>query len=179
MPTFYDLAGFDRDENGVYHAQQDALQQYAGYNDLYDEAFDAASSMAKNKFPFSTKNGKYMIWLWKGDYLNLGAGAETGLYSGGGPHWNCDTTDKMPMTLSLEDEKGNQIFDWNPQDTNWWCTGFNPEYQDRKAPKLTAKGSVDFSDPKYSDMWDDFYEKYYGDSTWTFDEENHIAKYEW
>lgn len=34
-------------------------------------------------------NGEtYIIWAWKGDYINLGAGAETGIYKKGiGNHY--------------------------------------------------------------------------------------------
>ncbi|OOM82382.1 hypothetical protein CLPUN_02600 [Clostridium puniceum] len=81
------------------------------------------------------------------------------------------------MTLRLEDEEGNTIYDWKPQDKNWWCTGFNPEYQNEKASNLTSYGSIDFSD--HLDIWEAFYKKYHTSSMWTFDTENHIAKYIW
>ena len=99
FPCFFDIGGFDRDENGVYHAQQDALQQYGGYTDLYDDVFDLGCSMHKQKFSFKVGDEEYIVWLWKGDYLNFGAGAETGIYKGGEPLWKCDTEDAMPMTL--------------------------------------------------------------------------------
>jgi hypothetical protein len=177
-PTVFGIFGFDIDENGVYHAKQDALlQSRAGYTDLYDEGFDLACNMGKQKFEFSTGNEDYMIWLWKGDYLNLGAGAETGIYKGGGPWLDCDINDSMPMTLRLEDEKGNTIYDWKPQDNNWWCTGFNPKYQNEKASNITSYGSIDFSN--HLDLWDAFYKKYDGWAPWSFDPKNHIATYEW
>lgn len=175
--TFFDIGGFQRDENGVYHAKQDALlQSRAGYTDFYDEGFDLACNMNKQKFEFSTKDEDYIIWLWKGDYLNLGAGAETGIYKGGEPWWECDNKDSMSMTLRLEDENGNTIYDWKPQDKNWWCTGFNPEYQNEKASNLTAYGSIDFSE--HLDLWEAFYKKYYKNPMWNFDEKP-IVKFKW
>ena len=42
----------EKDENGIYHARPDCWQQYAGYTDLYDYAFDAGTSMKRSKFPF-------------------------------------------------------------------------------------------------------------------------------
>ncbi|AKA70414.1 DUF4474 domain-containing protein [Clostridium scatologenes] len=177
LHMLFDIGGFDRDENGVYHAKQDALQQYGGYNDIYDDIFDLACSMKKKKFDFSTGNQTYIIWLWKGDYLNLGAGAEIGIYYDGGPQWLCDTQDKMPMTISLEDKKGNRVYDWKPKNDNWWCTGFNPKYQNEEASNLTVHGSIDFS--KHLDLWNAFYKKYNGWSSWTFDTEHHIAKLKW
>lgn len=179
FPGFFDTFGFDIDDNGVYHSQQDGWQQYLGYTDLYDEAFDLACSMDKQKFDFEVNNKKYIIWLWKGDYLNLGAGAETGIYydDGKSPIWECDIKDSMPMTLRLEDKQGNVIYDWKPSKDNWWCTGFNPKYQNKKVEDLTSIGTIDFSE--HLDMWISFYEKYNGWEPWEFDCENHIAKYTW
>jgi hypothetical protein len=44
--------------------------------------------MSKKKFEFSTKKREYIILLWKGDYLNVGAGAEIAIYYDGGPKWH-------------------------------------------------------------------------------------------
>lgn len=177
LKSFFDVGGFDRDENGVYHAKQDAiLQSRAGYNDLYDDVFNLGCSMNKKKFEFSTSSGKYIVWLWKGDYLNLGAGAEIGIYKGGEPWWGCDIEDAMPMTLRVEDKEGNLIFDWKPTERNWWCTGFNPEYQDMQEQNLTVYGSIDFS--KHLDMCDVFFEKYKKDPVWNL-KGKPVAKFEW
>lgn len=179
LDGFFDLGGFERDEKGVYHARQDAIaQSHAGYNDLYDDVFDLGCSMNKGKYEFETSSGKYIIWLWKGDYLNLGAGAEIGIYKGGGPWWGCDIEDAMPMTLRVEDKEGNRIIDWKPTERNWWCTGFNPNYQDRQEQNLIVYGSIDFS--KHLDMWDAFYKKYSGDSNSIWDlKTKPIAKFKW
>lgn len=72
-----------KDSNNDFHADFDCWQQYFGYTDLYDTIFDGATKMRKGKFPFDiTGDGIYdhIIWAWKGDYLNLGAGAELGIY---------------------------------------------------------------------------------------------------
>jgi RHS repeat-associated protein len=52
FPELFYIAGFVRDEKGIYHARQDCLQQYAGYNDFYDFMFDLGTQMEKQKFPF-------------------------------------------------------------------------------------------------------------------------------
>lgn len=179
---FFDLAGFERDENGVYHAKQDAiLQSRAGYNDLYDKAFDLACSMDFKKFTFSDGKEEFVIWLWKGEYLNLGGGAEIGIYNGGGPQWQCGTEYAMPMTLHLLDNKtGDTIFDWKPKNDNWWCTGFNPMYQDVKVNEVSAYGSIDFSkDSQHLAMFDAFSKKYKNNPMWTFDNANNIAYFKW
>ena len=70
---------FKRDNAGVFHTPPDCWQQYMGYCDMYDWFFDAGTSMKTNKYTIDMKNGDdYCIWMWKGDYLNLGAGTETG-----------------------------------------------------------------------------------------------------
>lgn len=179
LKSFFDVSGFDRDENGVYHAKQDAIvQSRAGYNDFYDDVFNLGCSMNKGKYEFSTSSGEYIVWIWKGDYLNLGAGAEIGIYKGGGPWWGCDIEDAMPMTLRVEDKEGNLIIDWKPTERNWWCTGFNPDpkYQNMQQQNLTVYGSIDFS--KHLDMWDAFYEKWNGWSPWILNEKP-IAKFIW
>ena len=128
--------------------------QYGGYTDLYDDVFDLGCSMDKQKFPFKVGDEEYIVWLWKGDYLNLGAGAETGIYKGGEPLWKCDTEDAMPMTLRLEDTCGNVIYDWQPDENKWWCTGFNPAYEDYNVKDLISIGTIDFSQHTY--MWENF-----------------------
>lgn len=177
FPNFFDIGGFDRDENGVYHAQQDALQKYGGYTDLYDDVFDLACSMDKKKFDFKVGNEEYIVWLWKGDYMNLGAGAETGIYKGGEPFWDCDTEDAMPMTLRLEDTSGNVIYDWKPNENKWWCTGFNPEYEDYNYKDLISIGTIDFS--QNLDMWNAFKNRWKSSGVWKFHDENYIAEYIW
>lgn len=177
FPELFDVGGFDRDEDGVYHAQQDALQKYGGYIDLYDDVFDLACSMDKQKFPFKVGDEEYIVWLWKGDYMNLGAGAETGIYKGGEPFWECDTEDAMPMTLKLEDTSGNVIYDWHPEENKWWCTGFNSAYENYNVKDLISTGTIDFS--QHLDMWDAFKEQWMGTGIWEFDEENNIARYKW
>ncbi len=195
LHDFFDTTGFYWDEKGIYHAKQDGWQssKYIGYNSLYDIAFSLGTSMDKANFQFSYDSEDYIIWAWKGDYLNLGAGAELGIYTRmevlGVPtdHWLVDKSLAMPMTLNL-DYKGEEIISYDPvrddpkgQDTDkWWVTGFNPEYQDVQASDLTATYTIDFSGKK--DMYDEFYKKYGQgidkDSRWSFDPKNNTAKFE-
>ena len=132
--------------------------KFSGYNDFYDEVFDLATSMDTAKFQFSYDGKDYIFWAWKGDYLNLGAGAEMGIYTRmvviGTPteHWLVDQSLAMPMTLTLN-YNGKQIISYgpkkdDPKDQNtdkWWVTGFNPYYQNVQASELTATYTIDFS----------------------------------
>ncbi|GMQ58874.1 hypothetical protein AN1V17_32700 [Vallitalea sediminicola] len=179
FPEAFDLGGFER-KDGIYHAKQDALLQskkYVGYNAIYDYVFDCVTSMDAKTYNFSCNGEQYRIWIWKGDYLNLGAGAEVGIYYGGGPHWLIDKDLSLPMTLSLEDSDSNDIFDWDPGENNWWITGFNPDIQNIKANALTVKATINFSDNP--DMWKSFYNINQDNSMWTFYEDSMQAEYEW
>ncbi|TYQ13383.1 UNVERIFIED_CONTAM: RHS repeat-associated protein [Acetivibrio alkalicellulosi] len=171
----FDIGGFYRADNGMYHAKQTGSLQslkYIGYNNLYDTVFHGATSMNRARFPFTYDGKDYTFWAWKGDYLNLGAGAELGIYEravvNGNPtsHWLINKDLAMPMTLTL-DYKGQQILNYNPikddpekytrtalKTNKWWITGFNPYYENVRASQLTATYTVDFSDKK--GMYDAF-----------------------
>jgi hypothetical protein len=141
----------EKDQDGIYHARRDCWLQIGGYNDLYDKVFDLGTSMAKEKFTFKSGGREYIFWAWKGDYVNLGAGAELGIYKRlvvngvSMDHWLVDSTNlTFPMSLNLS-YNGEEIIDYNPIDRQWWITGFNPEYKDVAAGELTATFTVDFA----------------------------------
>jgi hypothetical protein len=146
---------FVRDEDGVFHTTTHCWQQYAGYCDLYDWVFDAATSMERRKIQFTAEyeghKENYAIWMWKGNYMNLGAGAETGIYVGSDPLWEIDTDLAMPMTLTVTrgcwfglSEK--EVFSYEPTEDQWWITGFNPDVQFQCASNLTVTGTIEFAD---------------------------------
>lgn len=85
----------------------------------------------------------------------------------------------MPMTLSLCDKSGNQIFSWKPEQENWWITGFNPEYQNVEATCLVAHGTMDMSQDDQVDMWKSFFDKYKTDPIWKFYKDHHTAEFTW
>ena len=160
--------------NRVYHARQDCWQALFGYNKLYDFGFALGTSMLKEIFEFSSGGKDYRIWAWKGDYINLGAGAELGIYqrmtilSLKTPHWvvNKDLAMKMSMTLSYG---GINLIDYAPEELQWWITGFNSLYRNVPANRLIATYTVTFNSEQ---MYNDFYNKWgtgkHMDSRWTF-----------
>lgn len=156
---------------GVHHATTDCWQQYFGYNAMYDFLFDIGTDMTAVKFKFTHDGTSYVIWAWKGDYINLGAGAELGIYSGGGPHWQADTGLSFPMTLSLS-YNGEEII--NHSQTTWWITGFNSNYLNVSADNLSATVTIDFSGNK--EMFRSFYNQY-RNSGWKFDLRTWTASY--
>ena len=163
------LLNMEKDSNGIYHAKFDCWQQYFGYNDLYDVVFDLGTSMKSKKFEFSCGGSRYIIWAWKGDYINLGAGAELGIYYGGGPHWYVDKGLAMKMSLTLK-YKGNTIISYNS--TTWWITGFNPKYTNLSASNLTATFTIWFNS---SSMYYAFRNS--NPLGWTFNSSNWSATY--
>ena len=148
----------DRDSNGVYHARRNCIQRHFGYNDTYDYVFKSFTSANAKKLDFISDGNKHTIWMWKGDYYGLGAGAETGIYRGSGYHKLTYQDSKLIMKLSLYDKSGRQIMKYEPGDPQWWITGFNPEYQDVNYKNLRVEGMIDFSrEPR---LWGQVYNKY-------------------
>jgi hypothetical protein len=176
---YFYTGGFIRDTGGVYHTRQDAQQGKAGYNKLYDIIFDICTSMETEQFDFSHNDQMLTFWAWKGDYLNLGAGAELGIYKNltvaglSTPHWLVDTSLALPMSMTLADKNGNQIASYNPSENQWWITSFNPFRQNVKAGDLRASFTVDFSGRQ--DMYDSFYKQYRDDHKWTFNQNDYTA----
>ena len=137
------LLNMTKDSKGIYHASFNCWQQYFGYNDMYDFMFDIGTSMKGEKFAFTYNGQSYIFWLWKGDYINLGAGAEIGIYYGGEPHWRVDKTLAMSMKMTVR-YKGQTIIDYCSY--TWWLTGFNPKYQNVGAGSLRVTFSIYFRD---------------------------------
>jgi len=131
-----------KDKSGIYHASFNCWQQYGGYNKFYDWVFNSCTSMKPAKFPFSSGGTSYILWAWKGDYISLGAGAELGIYYGGGPHWFVNKELAMNMSMTLK-YKGSTIISYSAK--TWWITGFNPRYLNVNANSLTATFTVNFN----------------------------------
>ncbi len=76
---------FKRDiKNQAIHSQVNTWQRDFGYIDFYDLALEIATSgnTRRKKFKFSPQNNsEHIVWMWRGDYLNLDAGAEIGMYN--------------------------------------------------------------------------------------------------
>jgi hypothetical protein len=49
----------------------------------------------------------------------------------------------MPMTLTLTDSAGNQYFDYQPQENQWWITAFDPSPQNVRAENLISTTTID------------------------------------
>lgn len=145
----------------VIHSQHYSWQGIGGYNNIYDIVFGnfTNSNMDQLKLPFEVDDTEYILWLWRGDYLNLGAGAEIGIYSRPKSihqdpealdHYFVDYNLQKRMTLYLYEDNGGveykNVFSWEPYEYQWWITGFNPDYVNKVNIKnLVSIGCVDFT----------------------------------
>ncbi|MBO5017149.1 MAG: DUF4474 domain-containing protein [Bacteroidaceae bacterium] len=143
------------------HSDTTQWQAIGGYNDFYDWVFDVATSMNRMKLDFEANNKNYVIWAWKGNYLNLGAGSEVGFYTQNGTlesvekftgleQWMVEN--ELPMTLSLYNVNSSGLvidsyYHWLPDEDQWWITGFVPNIYDYgvKENELIQIASVDLS----------------------------------
>ena len=179
-----ETAGFTYDSNtGLYHATFDCWQGSLfggniGYNILYDIGFDLATDMETGRFDFSSGGKGYTLWGWKGDYLNLGAGCELGIYTratglaGLAGHFKVDKSLAMDMQASLT-LNGKEVGSF--KGIHWWATSFNPRVQGVKASDLKAQFTVNFGNNKQ--MYQDFKAKWdKKGSGWTFNDDNCSAK---
>lgn len=174
---FLNAGSFYRDDQGIYHTDQDCWQRPFGYNDFYDFVFAGFTSAKHNRLDFAVGDTEYTLWLWKGDYYNLGAGAESGIYRGNSFQRQSAADANLYMKLNLYDAGGNVVFVYDPGQANWWTTGFNPDWQDTRQEDLIAFGSVDFS--ANPELWDAFYGEHWWREGWCFDEKRQVAYYAW
>jgi hypothetical protein len=180
------INNFLGDDNGV------CWQQIGGYCDAYDYVFDFFCDMQANKdIQFTDDSGNtYTIWLWKGEYLNLGAGGECGIYVynsndenifekaiqklTGGSFVEAAVNNEIPITMTIDYGDGSQTtYDAG---STWWSTSFNPDKQFVKANDITMTYTLDFSGD--TDMWQNFVNgvrKLSTDIEIELDEENCIA----
>lgn len=176
------IGGFTSDANSIYYARQDCFQQYGGYNDFYDVVFDYATSMDKAKFMFNYDGEDYILWAWKGNYLNLGAGAELGIYKRleianmKTEHWLVDTDLAMPMTITIMKNNRVAIANYLPEEKQWWITSFNPNHQGISAGELTVRYTIDFSEN--IEMYNAFRNSdVMNDNRWDFNDEEYTAEF--
>ena len=160
--------------------------RYVGYNKAYDSVFDRAIKLTGNKsdnsqFTFNVGDEEYAIWIWKGDYANLGAGNELGIYRRmkvcgiSMPYWETASDKAMPISLSLSYANGGGEILSVPKQTAWWPNGFNPQVQNDNAADFTMRATVNFSNQP--ELWDGFYNTYRNDerNLWSFNEVSHIS----
>ncbi len=137
---------------------------------MYDKLFSTftRNNMDMIKLPFEHNGTEYIFWGWRGDYLNIGAGSELGIYSRPKilhqdetklDHYFVDLKNSMNMELHLYNyENPNKIsvnYSWKPTVLQWWVCGWNPEYAwDVDVHKLAVVSKVDMSE--FKELYDVF-----------------------
>lgn len=216
---FFSLTlGANMDDDGIYHMRPDCLQQYAHYTTGYDDVFRAAVNKASGgeitvdahqsqNFWVDLDGDKskdegeeFIIWSWKGDYMNLGAGAETGIYqvkdgeideygnyimeNGEYSYLYAEVNREYSVDMTLElyhDSNGDgifsddeQLYKHEPDELQWWITGFDPLVQNVKAEDLQAVTTIDFSSfgENKDIMLDSFREFNAGEVEWDIPEKD-------
>ena len=109
-------------------------QHHLGYNWYYDAFFSLGGPIKKLIYDFESTNDKgetkyYAVWCWKGDYWNLGPGAEIGIYVQENERrakrgfYDIDKDNLKVKTHMRVDYNGKV---GEIQQTNWWITMFMP-----------------------------------------------------
>ncbi|WP_049962871.1 dockerin type I repeat-containing protein [Ruminococcus sp. HUN007] len=183
------------------HSKEKQWQKYAGFNDGYDVVFRTFTNdnMDRLKIPYKAKYSgdgeekEHILWLWRGDYLNIGTGGEIGIYNEPtevalitrGIQWFVPKY-RFDMTLEIYNYHGEKdiqnVVCWHPYEKQWWITGFNPEmretaktgFGDPNVHDTILVGSIDFAEE--IDMYNSIKESTFPDSDWydfvTFDDES-------
>ena len=178
------LMMYQNPKTGTIHANQNNWQQFFGFNMFYEEVFGLATSKLNAIFPFTSGGNHYVLWAWKGNYLNLGAGAEMAIYDNPrnlpfiGEHWRVNTNLAMNMSMRVYLD-GRNIINYSPGRV-WWITGFNPRYRGVTADRIRAVYTVDFSRTQRTrGKFQAFSSRYgggrYRDTRWTFNDSSHRA----
>jgi len=146
-------------------------QHRVGYNWWYDWFFSLGGATGVKRYEFIKEKGTpeqvyYIVWCWKADYWNLGAGAEIGIYyttdekQAKKGYYEIDKDNLHVRTLMNVTYNGKPITT-DFEQTNWWITSFTPQKQyilDADAIKVNLK--VAFVEHKdHSNLMKYFYEE--------------------
>lgn len=138
-------------------------QSQVGYSWVYDYFFSLGGPIDKVRLPFKhTINNEttyYIIWCWKADYWNLGAGAEIGIYrtkdeySAENLFYDIDVNLTVHARMRIVYESsilGNIVLNDFHQ-TNWWITSFSPLIQHPNVDKIKVTIYARITDAKLND----------------------------
>lgn len=147
-------------------------QSQVGYSWLYDLVFSMGGPTQRLMMKFDAVTGgktiHYIIWCWKADYWNLGAGAEIGLYytdsdeSADNNYYliSEDLTLHVNMVINYTTVWGKVVELNNFHQTNWWVTSFTPGIQEPDIDRLDVDIDVRFVGSDYYKFMRAFYEKW-------------------
>ena len=148
-------------------------QHRVGYIWWYDWFFGLGGATGVKKYEFIKEKGTpeqtyYIVWCWKADYWNLGAGAEIGIYytkeedQAKKGFYEIDKENlhvRVLMNVTCDGEPITTDF----EQTNWWITSFTPEKQyilDADSIKVDLKVAF-VENEKHSNLIKCFYDTFY------------------
>ncbi|MDD4371227.1 MAG: DUF4474 domain-containing protein, partial [Anaerostipes sp.] len=150
-PSGHKFFGYWSSTQHYYAFNQNAPQQYAGYNDLYDMMSWSVGDLMTQKI----ETDFFRLQFWKGEYgppyiPKAANGCEIGLYYRTNKksfHWFCaaQSGKRLRMKMSLE-VNGKKLFSRDSKTSTkqgkaWWLTAFKPRnYMPKK--KLSKKGAL-------------------------------------
>jgi RHS repeat-associated protein len=128
-------------------------QSQVGYDPLYDLAFSLGGPIERLMYKFKLDAISYVIWCWKGDYWNLGAGAEIGIYyneneDAANNGYYKISTDLTVHTRMLIKYRPLGLVPFTLDDfhqTNWWVTSFTNAVQMPDVDKIEVDLDVRFT----------------------------------
>ena len=143
-------------------------QKGVGYIWWYDWFFELGGSVGKERFPFVANNQVYVVWCWKGDYWNLGAGAEIGVYYTDDivqaikGYFEIDSENLLldvKMNVYYTEDNVERQITTNFTQRNWWVTSFTPSIHRPKADDIRVALNVSFvSNNVHPNLIQPFYE---------------------
>ena len=134
-------------------------QSRVGYDTIYDTAFSLGGPIYRQRYKFTTGTGEnikyFVIWIWKGDYWNLGAGAEIGIYVAKTQEQYDNNFYEVDENLVLDvnmDIKYRTLSGLLPitlnnlTQRNWWVCSFSPAIQHPNVNWIDVNVKANFVD---------------------------------
>jgi hypothetical protein len=158
---------FKRDMcQGIWYSPIGAVQKFFGYNNIWDFFFKTGEVISGIIPPFNVsqdafystfrEDGKFWrIEAWKGNYMNMGVGAEIGIYTTTflPIHYGIAKSDDRPSIQYTLSHWGKALF--RRQGTHWWLTGFRPGIGSITPDELVLTGSLRFGSQKVAKKFGD------------------------
>lgn len=146
----------DADDYTIY-AIKNTWQRYFGFCITYDILANLTVYDYDTKRIYLTYGGKdWLFQIWKGIYF-IANGAEIGIYNR--PEQQIKTTvfrcapDEDMMVMSLELYQGNRRIFYREPQLHWWVIGFSIEEKVYDAKYLTAKGTIEFPNEEFAELF--------------------------
>ena len=146
----------DADDYTIY-AIKNTWQRYFGFCITYDILANLTVYDYDTKRIYLTYGGKdWLFLIWKGIYF-IANGAEIGIYNR--PEQQIKTTvfqcapDEDMMVMSLELYQGNRRIFYREPQLHWWVIGFSIEEKVYDAKYLTAKGTIEFPNEEFAELF--------------------------